>query len=328
MQLHDLRQLTTLQSDECKEKAIKRVERRIGDKPKREQFERELGQIWQVMDTLAMIVFVVALIISSIHIITHVGILAANAYDTLQQAKGGIEIERGGFVGLHQLLMIPLAEGSMILFLVMFGVTVKPRQVLPGQRKWDLNWRRWTYFLLALAALVFVANANLSSGMGWLESVLPPLFTVGIGLKLEHLIVQYMHRNREVTKRYLEALSIWEAATADATQHPDYLPYLMNELWAALMKPKGNQWAIEATPGFKRAAVMRELARENWTKDDVKPETEFVSVAGEEVVQEVKPNQGDSPFGADGDPIQAGNDGGILAVNVMQPITSANGHHG
>lgn len=311
MQLKDLKALTTLQRDECKGNAVRRVERNIGEqpvladfqrhigeRPTREQFSLDLGRLWTALDVLAGVIFVPSLAVSSIHIIAYVGYLANVAYNTIEQTTSGTAFTRELYVAAHQWALIPLAEGSMILFLVMFGVSKD-------------GWRRWVYLLLALLAVGFVLVSNLSSGLGVLISVLAPAFTIGIGLKLEHLILQYLRRDHDITRRYLEAdtawktdvenskndyvqaLAIWEAATADATQHPDYLPYLMNEIWAALMKPKGNQWAVEASPGFKRAAVMRELARENWTKDDVKPETEFVSVAGEEV----KPSSVEVPFG-------------------------------
>lgn len=310
LNLESLKPLTTLQFDECKDRAVKRVERHLGEKPSRAQFQRELGRLWTVLDLLALVVFIPALLISSIHIVTHVGALSSAAFDGLNQAGSGTVLGKDLFVAAHQWLLIPLAEGSMILFLVMFGVSRD-------------GWRRWVYFLLAALAVVFVLAANLSSGLGLLESVLAPAFTIGIGLKLEHLILQYLKRSTEVTKKYLEALATWEAATADATQHPDYLPYLMNELWAALMKPKGNQWAIEAPPGFKLAAVRRELSRENWTHGDVEPVAEFTAEAQPE---EVKPAAA-SPKEVDLEPMQAGNDGGSLALNGMQPITSANGHH-
>lgn len=280
MNLSDLRQLTTLQFDECKDRAIKRVERHLGERPTRAKFQRELGRLWTVLDVLAVVVFIPALLISSIHIVTHVGALSSAAFDGLNQATSGTILGRDLYVAAHQWLLIPLAEGSMILFLVMFGVSRD-------------GWRRWVYFLLAGLAVVFVLAANLSSGLGLLESVLAPAFTIGIGLKLEHLILQYLKRSAEVTKKYLEALAIWEAATADATQAVDYKPYLMNEIWAALMKPKGNQWAVEAPSGFKVAAVMRELERENWTHGTVAPQLEFTAPTPEEV----QPVEVSVPFG-------------------------------
>jgi hypothetical protein len=231
-----------------------------------------------VLDLLAVVVFIPSLLISSIHIVTHVGALSSAAFDHLNQSTSGTILSRDLFVAAHQWLLIPLAEGSMILFLVMFGVSRD-------------GWRRWVYFFLATLAVVFVLAANLSSGLGLLESVLAPAFTIGIGLKLEHLIMQYLKRSNEVSKKYLEALAIWEATTADATQAPDYKPYLMNELWAALLKPKGNQWAVEAPSGFKLAAVNRELERENWTHGAVVPVIEFQSE------EEVRPQEVAVPFG-------------------------------
>lgn len=335
LSLGNLKQLTTLQRDECKERAIKRVQRHIGDEPTIEHFQRHigeeptiehfqrnLGRLWTVLDIIAFVVFVPSLLISSIHIITHVGALAGAAFDTLNQSVSGTVFGRDLFVAAHQWLLIPLAEGSMILFLVMFGVSRD-------------GWRRWVYFLLAGLAVLFVLAANLSSGLGLLESVLAPAFTIGIGLKLEHLIMQYLKRGREVTERYLAAIAareasivdaaekylsahaVWEAATADATQSPEYRPFLMNELWAALMRPKGNQWAMEASPGFKRAAVERELAQEDWAQGAVQPETTFV--ANVEDMEEVKPKLVETPFGEGG--------GLMLDENASMPVMlSANGH--
>ena len=280
MNLSDLRQLTTIQFDECRDKAIKRVQRHLGEKPTRAQFQRELGRLWTVLDVLAVVVFIPALLISSIHIITYLGTDSSAAYTTLVQATFGTTITPDFYVSAHQWLHIPLAEASMILFLVMFAVSRD-------------GWRKWVYFLLACLAVIFVLTANLSSGLGLLESALAPAFTIGIGLKLEHLIQQHMKRSREVTEKYLAALAIWEQATADATQHPNYKPYLMNELWTALMKPKGNQWAIEAQAGFKRAAVMRELARENWTEG----QAESVAILEAPPSEEVEPSPVKVPFG-------------------------------
>lgn len=244
----DLRPLTTLQFDECKDRARKRVERNIGDKPTRKQFVHELGSLWTALDAIALVVFVMALIVSSVHIITHMGKLAAESYSANQ---AGTIITENAYVGIHQWAMIPLAEGSMILFMVMFGLT-------------RAGWRRWVYLVLAGGALLFVAVANWQSGIGTLEALLAPVFTIGIGLKLEHLLVQSIKRKAEVDAAYLQALKVYEAATADSTKHPDYQGYLYNEIWQALMKPKGNQWAIEAPAGFKVAAVRRELERDSW----------------------------------------------------------------
>lgn len=301
MNLHNLHRLTTIQFDECKDRAAKRVERHLGDRPTRQHFQRELGRLWTILDILALVVFIPALLISSIHIVTHVGALSGAAFDGLKQASSGTVLGRDLFVAAHQWLLIPLAEGSMILFLVMFGVSRD-------------GWRRWVYFVLALLAVLFVLTANLSSGLGLLESALAPAFTIGIGLKLEHLIMQYLKRSQSVTQKYLEALAIYEAAATDATQHPTYKGYLMNELWAALMKPQRNQWAIEAPPGFKLAAVNREMERESWTAGTVAPLAEFTPEESE-----VKPTKAA--------PIPFGNIPAIADESESMPMMlSVNGH--
>lgn len=309
MNLSDLRQLTTLQFDESKERAAKRVGRHLGERPTPAQFGRDMGRLWTVLDVLALVVFIPALLISSIHIITHVGALSSSAYDGIQQSANGTVFTRDLFVASHQWLLIPLAEGSMILFLVMFGVSRD-------------GWRRWVYFVLAGLAVLFVLTANLSSGLGLLESVLAPAFTIGIGLKLEHLIMQHLKRSNEIARRYREALDIWEAAALDPAAHPNYRPYLMAEIWAALMKPKGNQWATEAGPGFKRAAVERELERDNWTIGDVQPVTTFTPAAEEEAPSEPLPKAEEATG-----PTPAGLGVGIIEPSATPLITGVNGYH-
>jgi hypothetical protein len=251
----NLQQLTTDQYEKCRESAMARVSRRIGDRPVRQQFQRELGSLITMLDIIAILVFVSAFMVSSIHIVSHMGKLASASYTTVSQPTAGSIISQDLYVALHQWMLIPLAEGSMILFLVMFGMT-------------DKNWRKWVYFALAAVAVAFVLVANVQSGIGWLESLMPPIFTIGIGLKLEQLIVLSLRRREGVNGRYLEALEVWEAATQDATKHTDFLPILRQEIWQKLIALKANQEFVDAPIPFKRDAVQRELERERWTYAD------------------------------------------------------------
>lgn len=84
---------------------------------------------------------------------------------------------------------------------------------------------------LALIAAVFVIVANWQSEVGGLESIMPAMFTLGLGLNLERLLVATLKRREDVTQQYLAALATWEAATVDPTKHPDYLPVLRQEIW-------------------------------------------------------------------------------------------------
>lgn len=249
--LSRIKSLTTDQYDQCRERAIERVKTRIGGKPNRSDFRRELSPLWTVLDLLALVVFVPAFMVSSIHIITHMGKLAADSYSAVSQATAGTIIGRDLYTAAHQWAFIFLAEGAMILFLVMFGMSKD-------------GWRKWVYFVLAVAALLFVFVANWQSGMGALESLLAPVFTVGIGLKLEHLITQSMQRRAEVDARYLEALTLYETSSQDATQHPDFMPMLRQEIWQKLISLQTNRDFRDALPSFKAAAVQRETQRDTW----------------------------------------------------------------
>lgn len=298
--LSNLRPITTIQYDECKSRARSRVERNIGERPARSQFARELGRLWTPLDLIALVVFIPALFVSSVHIVTHMGKLAASSYQAANLAQAGIVIDQATYVTIHQLALIPLAEGSMILFMVMFGLSA--------------GWRRWVYLGLAAVALVFVSVANIQSEIGTLEAVLAPIFTIGIGLKLEHLIVQSITRRSEVDKRYLEALHTWELATKEPTAHPDYKAFLYNEIWQQLMKTKSNQWALEAPNGFKVSAVRRELERDSWAHEQVEPVAEFNAAAQPVEVAEQVDEQ--LPFGSTAaTPEESGSMPMMLSVN-------------
>lgn len=299
--LNDLKPLTIAQADECRARALERVSKRIGDKPSRNQFKRDLGRLWSVLDILALVVFIPALAVSSIHIISHMGHLAEASYLATAQASAGTVISRDLFVAVHQWALIPLAEGSMILFLVMFGQSRE-------------GWRRAVYFALALLAGVFVLVANWQSGIGLLESLLAPAFTIGIGLKLEHLIVQSLKRKREIDEKYLAAVAVYESASQDATQHPDYAPLLKQELWQQLIKPKAAAPFVEAPAGFKYLAVKRELDKDGWAHQEQEPVGEFI-------LEEVAKVEG-LPFGP---PVPGSARDGQKSMRIAERV---NGHGG
>lgn len=309
--LRDLKPLTNSQYDDCKKRALKRTNDSIGEKPTRAQFQRELGSLWTVLDIIAGLVFFPALLISSVHIISHMGSLAMTAYGNLKQGQVGTVISQADFVNIHQVMAIPLAEGSMILFLVMFGLTRR-------------GWRRWVYFTLSVIASVFILVANLSSGLAWFEALLAPAFTIGIGLKLEHLIAQSLARRRDVDEKYIAAVAVYESATHDAATHPNYKPFLKQEIVQALIaKSKANVWLADADSPFKAAAVAREMARDSWAFDD--------SIQAADSWTPSEPVEGKSeagnPFGM---PARTPGDGASIPTNELSSVSglepSVNGH--
>lgn len=254
-QLDKLKPLTTEQYDRCRDAALMRVKKRIGNRPERRDFEQQLGSLWTVLDIIALVVFAAALVISSVHIIVHMGQLANTSYTGLAQSTTGTFIGDDLYTAVHQWGMIFMAEGSMILFAVLFGLTRK-------------TWRRWVFFALALIAAVFVIVANWQSNVGALESIMPAIFTLGLGLNLERLIVASMRRREEVSSRYLAAMAIWEAASQDATKHPVYVPILRQEIWQKVASLPSNRAYTDAPAVFKHQAVNRELQRDSWAYQD------------------------------------------------------------
>lgn len=257
MNINDLKQLSTEQYDKCRESALERVKARIGNKPTRKDFERELGALWSVLDVLALVVFVAALVVSSAHIIQHMGVLASQSFGKQTALSGGTQMGTSLWVSIHQWGYIALSEASMILFMTLFAIS--------------RTWRRWVFVALALVAAVFVVIANWQSGTGLLESIMPPIFTLGIGFHLERLIVASLKRKNEVTRRYLAALSDYEAATHAPESHSQYRTYLMQSLWDKLISLKVNRAFVDAPNGFRVAACLRELEREEWV--NAQPDT-------------------------------------------------------
>ena len=258
-QLSEMKELTTAQYDKCREQALKRVQSRIGDKPSRNTFQREFGRLWSFLDILALVVFSAALAVSSVHIIQHMSKLSADSY-VLTQA--GIIIGNQTYAVVHQIGFILLAEASMLLFMIMHAMNGKTREHRPIYTRWISG-----PLLLALVAMIFVIVANWQSNIGLLEAIMPPIFTIGLGLHFEKLIVEGIRRKEDVTARYLRALEVYEIASADPTKHPDYKSLLAVEIWQKLISLKVNEKFGDAPTGFKKAAVYREIAKDQWAEN-------------------------------------------------------------
>ncbi len=258
--LTNLKPLTSHQYDTARAAALERVKTRIGEKPERKHFKREMGPIATPLDYIALIVFVAALAVSSAHIITF---MTGQAVDSFKAVDGapGVQLGRDTWAVIHQIGLILLAESAAILFMTMHTMTA-------ATRAHRAAWNRWISIPLILAALaaVFVLMANLASGVNVLVSLMPPVFTLGIAVRLEAIIAAYLRRRDAITNRYIEAFTIWELASKDTTKHPDFMPMFRSELWQAIVK-KNRGWE-EAPSDVRRAAVIRELERETWAYDE------------------------------------------------------------
>jgi len=245
--LSSLKPLTTTARDDARARALRRVMKLAGQRPTRRQFAVEYSALWGILDWLALAVFLSALAISSLNIIAHMGRLANAAYIA---SPAGIAVPRSAAVVLVQLFSVPMAEFSMLAFVVMFGLA--------------RGWRRYVYLVLALLATAFILLSNISSHIGLFESVLPALFTIGTGLRLEYLLAGQLKRRDEIDQRYRVALAEWSTATRAPEQHPMFMPLYAEELWQKLTSYTANRAFIDAPADFKRAAVQRELEALRW----------------------------------------------------------------
>lgn len=250
-EIENLPTLSAAQYDAAKARAADRVQKSLGDRPTRKAFKREYAPLITSLDWLAVIIFIAAFCISSIHILAYSGHEAAASYQAVTGVDLlGVNVDSHTYGVIHQIGFILLAESAMLLFFVLFRTRS--------------GFERWLAFTLALLAMVFVIVANLASGLNLFLAVLAPSFTIGVGFRLETLAAENLRRNQEIDSRYLEALTVWEAAQEDVTRHPDYTPALARELWDKLTSLKAGQPFADAPNSFKVQAVQRELARDSW----------------------------------------------------------------
>lgn len=269
--LRRLRPLTLTQYDECKVVALQRVTKLIGEKPTRRRLRRDLGPLLTPLDALALVVFLAAFLVSSVHILAHAGGLAATTYRPPDPTGGdpGLVVSAYVYAVVHQGGFLFLAEASMLLFMVTWRT-----QTREERRTWYRLPRRLfsVYLLLALVAMTFVLVANLASGLTLLEALMPPVFTIGLGFHVERLVVELLDRRAFLNRRLQEALDVWERATEDPTTYPSYRQLLLREIWEKLARMKDNRDLADAPANLKRAAVERELGRDLWTEEVVEVE--------------------------------------------------------
>jgi len=240
--MSDYKHLTPLEYDRARTKAGKRTQDKIGDKPTRDQFKREYGSVFTIMDIFAAVIFIAAWIISSTHIIS---LMTDQAITTYKSADAGLVISQEVYTLTHQVGMVFLAEASAILFMVMYSRM------------------RYPIFLgMAALASLFVLYANVVSGLNLFIAVLPPVFTLGIGYRLEQIIAEILQRRADLDSKYTDALNTWQAASEDYKQHPDYIPALLQEVYAAVERK--NSWT-QLQPGQKRQVAEQEIQRHEWT---------------------------------------------------------------
>lgn len=289
--LKTLKGLTLTQYDDAKATTFGRVQKLIGQKPTRKSLQREQASLFTPLDFLAIIVFLAAFWVSSVHIITHMGKLATSTYSETTEPLGFV-VDGQTYAVAHQMSFIFLAEASMLLFMVTWRMQTRDhtgtlKLPLIGQTKIPTKIFS-VYLILSLIAMSFVLVANLASGLTVLEALMPPMFTIGLGFHVEHIIVQWLDRRTLLDKRFIEKMDIWEKSSEDPTTHPKYRELLMREVWDKIARVRDNKELADAPAQLKLVAVHRELERDQWTSEAIKVEERVMEVSRELGITDMK----------------------------------------
>lgn len=271
--LDRLAPLNSRQFDNVKVKVKESLLKNLGPQPDRKSVTRDMGPLLRPDDWLALIIFVAAFAVSAIHIMSLVGGVTSNLNVSVN--SNTLQISSLAFNVTHQLSFILLAEFSMILFMVRWRLSTRRRHeiyTVEGVLVMSVGQRVVDYLsidlVLAILAVGFTLYANLESKLPLIESILPPLFTIGIGFHLEHVFVEMLHRNEVFGKMLSDKITSWELAVNNVMNSAEYKKLLIRSLWDGIISIPSNAWAMDYPPEFKWAAVNREFDKESWIENN------------------------------------------------------------
>jgi hypothetical protein len=300
--LDDMKRLTLNDYDKIKDKVLERVGalivepvrktkddavKKLGEKPKLEDYHRSFKSGDETLTYLAAVVFVAAFLVSLMHIWQFMGTVASSTY---HRVDGIANVPLWLWTTGHMVLFVFMAEASMILFEVQ-------HKIQNYENDDDDNVS--IFRVLSGSATLFIFIANLSSvnysasDIGqWIVLVfsvfiafLPAAFTFGIGRYLERKIVAYRIRVQDAQRQYYRAIDeydrhmkremddyeytysqafeIYETSASTPESHPEYGKLFANALWDAIAKK--NPAYADADARLRIAAVKREMFRDEWT---------------------------------------------------------------
>jgi hypothetical protein len=255
--LNQIRALTDEERLSAREAARRVIVRAAGQQPTRSQFasagvSRFPPWFTRVIALLMLVVFIAAALPSLFRLFS-----AGRDYflhgieDTWQAAAVGVST----FL-LAEFLVILSALAARVYF------TGRGRYV----------------FVLPVAgglALALVGNWTITQPadlFGWLETVIPPGAVLVLALIGEKLVLDSIQARHAGEVAYQQALTAWQAATADPERSPRWVHAYANALKAALTEAAGRGTGATArralletlTVDDWRALVKREIAADEW----------------------------------------------------------------
>ena len=271
--MNTLKHLSAEAFDHCKTIAMERVKERA-IKPSLAQFKKhnriESGLL--ILYALASVIFIVAFAVSSQHIIAFANVVASSAHIP-ESTIGLTAMVRASYYWIHELGLLLLAETSMLTFMVMARITPS-------------IWHKLIMYVIALSSASFVIYANLQSGLVWYLSVLVPCITIGVSLIFEHYFVHSIREERRVRTAYETALTEYQYAQTDPTQHADYFAYLRQSVFEGLLEcqngagsPQRRAWLMSLNVPERAYLADSEIKLNDWAISAIAPSTSITAIA-------------------------------------------------
>lgn len=283
-----LRPLTPEQRMDARDKAREITKRRMGTKPKREDFkDREIGKYpeWMINTVigLSLTALLSAFILSAMRLY-HIGNL--EFFKTIADRNSAVA---AGF------FIVLLSETCAVLFTLALSVLGKSRTT----RAILIT------FIFASTALALSGNYYVAlwghklTLFSVLEAMLPPTFVIGIAFIIKEVFLQKIERLQREEALYQTALMQWEVLTADPDSHPeatyDYSDalkaaiYEANKLrkvtWVDGEKERVADIMLRFTDADWVIAVQSEMDNERWFKVTPEPTVEPTSALAQEAVR-------------------------------------------
>lgn len=261
----------------------------VGDRPQRDQFNQHAAHryppsVTKLINLLCIVLLLAAFTPSAIRL-----------YVIGSETFGGAVPDHLAMiaVGIATVLTAEIGQVVFSLALATMGTTPAARRLL--------------YASMGIAtAIALVGNVQVAlpghmhSPFAWLEAIAPPLLVLSTAYVLKEQLLVSIEMRHANERAYQEAMNLWQTATANPQNHPQWAQFYANALRDAIRKSNNRrkEALAELTTADWRALVYRELQADNWY---AAPMVEEESTQEEEAV-EVEPHP--------------------LAVNA-----TSNGHH-
>jgi hypothetical protein len=271
--LHNLQALTNEQYDAAKETAKARIVKAAGAKPTLDQFEKRAGRksaLERSMEVALLLIFLATAMLSTLH---NLQFTARSVQQLSCVAEEGSAVKCGLTVGVydfivaHQIALILAAELALFVFM---GMHREP--YLPQVEGFWPNVRRmvrkemsvWRLLAAVAVSYIFMANASsITQGGNVLIAMIPPVFSIGIGLWLEKELKTRDEAKKEMNREFELRLAKWALETENPEDNSKYFTYRNQAIWQKLVSLKANVFAENWPIELKRYAVSRELLRES-----------------------------------------------------------------